>query len=282
MGQKINPVSLRLGVNDLWDSRWVNSIKYAQFFQNDLLIRSFIEDVCFNQEIIMGRCVIWRTNQLHSSTQSVHKALDKPAILIYVQIYVPFKIHNALISWSHKCNWLSMFENNMQMCLDDYYKDKLHIGLLVDPIYEEITQSLKRIKSKQDTDANINSDVVRWILNKDCAFIAQWIAVSFQKRKGMKEICKIIDKCLDYIKEERLDTERIITGIKVTCSGRFKLTDNEKRRNKMARVKTFKKGQISLQTIKKQINYYASTAYTPDGTSGIKVWIAYEDVYKNA
>lgn len=43
MGQKINPISLRLGVNRTWDSRWyANSSDYGRLLQEDLKIREYL------------------------------------------------------------------------------------------------------------------------------------------------------------------------------------------------------------------------------------------------
>lgn len=45
MGQKINPIGLRLGVNRTWDSRWyANSGEYGPLLQEDLKIRGFLQD----------------------------------------------------------------------------------------------------------------------------------------------------------------------------------------------------------------------------------------------
>jgi small subunit ribosomal protein S3 len=44
MGQKVNPVGLRLGVNRTWDSRWFAGAKdYAGMLHEDLKIRKFLE-----------------------------------------------------------------------------------------------------------------------------------------------------------------------------------------------------------------------------------------------
>ena len=40
MGQKINPIGLRLGINRTWDSRWyANAGEYGKLLQEDLKIR---------------------------------------------------------------------------------------------------------------------------------------------------------------------------------------------------------------------------------------------------
>jgi small subunit ribosomal protein S3 len=44
MGQKVNPVGLRLGINRTWDSRWYASDKeYAGLLHEDLKIRKYLE-----------------------------------------------------------------------------------------------------------------------------------------------------------------------------------------------------------------------------------------------
>jgi small subunit ribosomal protein S3 len=42
MGQKVNPIGLRLGVNRTWDSRWFADDTYAPLLQEDLKIREFL------------------------------------------------------------------------------------------------------------------------------------------------------------------------------------------------------------------------------------------------
>lgn len=57
-----------------------------------------------------------------------------------------------------------------------------------------------------------------------------------------------------------------ITGIKIVTKGRF---------NKAPRAKSviIQFGKFSLQTLKSKIDYSQSTAYTKNGTFGVKVWI---------
>lgn len=45
MGQKINPVGLRLGINRTWNSRWyANTGEYGRLLHEDLLIRKYVMD----------------------------------------------------------------------------------------------------------------------------------------------------------------------------------------------------------------------------------------------
>ncbi|MGP1522108.1 30S ribosomal protein S3 [Treponema sp.] len=54
MGQKVNPIGLRLGVNKTWQSRWyADPREYADFVLEDLKIRKMIQDLpeCKNADI---------------------------------------------------------------------------------------------------------------------------------------------------------------------------------------------------------------------------------------
>ena len=43
MGQKVNPIGLRLGINRTWDSRWYGDGDYASMLDEDLRIREFLQ-----------------------------------------------------------------------------------------------------------------------------------------------------------------------------------------------------------------------------------------------
>jgi len=44
MGQKVNPIGLRLNINRTWDSRWYADKEYATFLHEDLKIRKIVEN----------------------------------------------------------------------------------------------------------------------------------------------------------------------------------------------------------------------------------------------
>ncbi len=44
MGQKVNPIGLRLGINRTWDSRWFANHEYATLLHEDFRIRDFLQE----------------------------------------------------------------------------------------------------------------------------------------------------------------------------------------------------------------------------------------------
>ncbi|MDY0029856.1 MAG: 30S ribosomal protein S3 [Pseudobdellovibrionaceae bacterium] len=44
MGQKVNPIGIRVGINRTWDSRWFSGKDYAVKLVEDLKLREFVQD----------------------------------------------------------------------------------------------------------------------------------------------------------------------------------------------------------------------------------------------
>jgi small subunit ribosomal protein S3 len=44
MGQKVNPIGIRLGINKTWSSRWFSKHNYAKLLHEDLNIRKYVHD----------------------------------------------------------------------------------------------------------------------------------------------------------------------------------------------------------------------------------------------
>jgi len=76
LGQKVNPIGLRLGINKTWQSRWYAEKKYADFLHEDLKIKKFIKKSFFHAGI--SRIEVERAAE--KTTVNVHTA--RPGILI--------------------------------------------------------------------------------------------------------------------------------------------------------------------------------------------------------
>lgn len=76
MGQKVNPIGLRLGINKLWDSYWYADKDYAKLLHEDLKIKKFVEDKLSDAGI--SKVVIERT----SKSLVVNLSVAKPGVVI--------------------------------------------------------------------------------------------------------------------------------------------------------------------------------------------------------
>lgn len=68
MGQKVNPISLRLGINRTWDSRWYAGRDFADLLEQDLKIRKYIKT---------------KLKQAAISRVVIERPAKKPKITIY-------------------------------------------------------------------------------------------------------------------------------------------------------------------------------------------------------
>ncbi|MFQ5348212.1 MAG: 30S ribosomal protein S3 [Rhodothalassiaceae bacterium] len=69
MGQKVNPIGLRLGINRTWDSRWyADRSEYAKLLHEDIRIREFVRD---------------RLKQAGVSRIVIERPAKKPRITVY-------------------------------------------------------------------------------------------------------------------------------------------------------------------------------------------------------
>ena len=76
MGQKVNPIGNRLGINKTWDSKWFSRKNSPRFIVEDVKIREFIEKKLFGSGI--GKVIIERAGK--SVRVNIYSA--RPGIII--------------------------------------------------------------------------------------------------------------------------------------------------------------------------------------------------------
>jgi len=76
MGQKVNPIGLRLGINRSWESKWYVKKEYADYLHEDLKIRAYLKEKLKAAEV--GQVEITRFPE--RITVNIHTA--RPGIVI--------------------------------------------------------------------------------------------------------------------------------------------------------------------------------------------------------
>lgn len=51
MGQKVNPISFRLGINKTWDSKWYAKADFAKLLHEDIKLRAFLKKRLYNSGV---------------------------------------------------------------------------------------------------------------------------------------------------------------------------------------------------------------------------------------
>ena len=72
MGQKVNPTSLRVGINKYWQSTWFEKKSYSTFLKEDHKIRNYIEknySIAGISSVIIERAAANLKIIIHTSNQ---------------------------------------------------------------------------------------------------------------------------------------------------------------------------------------------------------------------
>jgi small subunit ribosomal protein S3 len=201
MGQKVNPIGLRLGINRTWDSRWYAGKAYATYLQQDLKIRAYI---------------FKHLKQASISKVIIERPAKKPRVTIY----------------SARPGILIGKKGT------DIDKLKSQLSKISG---EEVTLNIVEVR-KPEIDSHLVAESIAQQLERRVSF-----------RRAMK---KAVQSALKFGGQ----------GIRINCSGRLGGTE-------IARMEWYREGRVPLHTLRADIDYGTSTAYTTYGACGIKVWI---------
>ena len=172
-------------------------------------------------------------------------------------------------------NFIEKFSKNLTSFTLKKFKLIIHLkasNVNKDPISKKKTkkflkQKLVNLRKYRQTEffkEGINVLFTCATQKKSSKLLAQFIAIQLKNLKRHNFFLKFVKSTLTLFKNNVLSTFK---GIKIKIKGRL---NNRPR----ARSQVFKiANDISTLTINSAINYSEETAFTPNGTLGIKVWI---------
>lgn len=121
----------------------------------------------------------------------------------------------------------------------------------------------KKAPNKKGPEVKITIEEVR-NPNARANVVAGLIAEQIEKRMPFR---RVIKQSLDKVSQEKE-----VKGVKIMVKGRLGGAE-------IARKEWLSKGKIPLQTLRANVDYGTSTAFTTYGTIGIKVWIFKGEVF---
>src|SRR6266496_3081454 len=83
MGQKTNPIGLRLGIIKDWDSRWFGRRNYAELLKEDLLIKRYLKKRLYQAGI--SKIAIGRKGEQVDKLSEEMKSLTKKAVQLNIE-----------------------------------------------------------------------------------------------------------------------------------------------------------------------------------------------------
>ncbi len=209
MGQKVNPIGLRLGVNRTWDSRWYADGNYADLLHEDLKIRKYLQKKLVQAGI--SKVLIERPAK--KARVTIHTA--RPGVVIGKKGADIEKLRAEIAK---------MTKSDVHLNIVEVRKPEIEAQL----VSENIAQQLERRVT------------VRRALKR---------AVQSAMRMGAG-------------------------GIRINCGGRLGGAE-------IARIQWYREGRVPLHTLRANIDYGESTAFTTYGATGVKVWIYKGDIMEH-
>lgn len=206
MGQKVNPISLRLGINRTWDSRWFADGDYAKLLHEDLKIREFL-----------------------------HKKLVQAGIS-KVLIERPAKKARVTIHTARP-------------------------GVVIGKKGADIEKLRSEISKMTGSEVHLNIVEVRKP-EIDGQLVAENIAQQLERRVSIRRAMK---------RSVQSAMRMGAGGIRINCAGRLGGAE-------IARTQWYREGRVPLHTLRANIDYGESTAFTTYGATGVKVWIYKGDI----
>ncbi len=216
MGQKVHPLSFRIGIGADWRSHWFSKGKYREFLEQDVKLRAFIM-----------------------------KKLDRAGV--------------NLIKIERSTNSINIIIQTA--------RPGLVIGRGGSGV-EELKQEIKKVLQKcrqglANLEVHLEIEEVKQA-GSQAAVVAADMAGQIEKRLPYR---RVIKQTLSKVMQNGE-----VQGAKVMVKGRLNGAE-------IARREWLKKGKIPLQTLRSDIDYAQSTAYTTYGTIGIKVWVYKGEVF---
>ena len=213
MGQKVNPIGLRLGINKDWQSTWYsNKQDFAKFIKEDHDIREYFK-------------------KKHSQSSVSKVEIERTENMLVVNIYTGKP---------------GMIIGTKGAGIEQIKKD---LNKIISPVKNFIL-NVKEIK-KPDLDAQLVADSIASQLEKR----VQW-------RRALKQAIQRVMKAG-------------AKGCKVQVSG---VIDGA---NTIGRTEKYMEGSLPLHTLRADVDYGVSSAFTNYGKLGIKCWIFKGEILKS-
>lgn len=209
MGQKVNPIGLRLGINRTWDSRWFARHDYSALLLQDLKLRKYIKE---------------RLSQAGVSKIVVERPAKKARVTIHTA-------RPGIVIGKKGA---------------DIEKLKMELSKIVGT---DVSLNILEIR-KPELDAKLAADSIAQQLERRVTF-----------RRAMKRAIQAAMK---------LGAK----GVRIHVSGRLGGSE-------IARMESYREGQVPLHTFRADIDYGEGVAKTTYGTIGVKVWIYKGDVMEH-
>jgi ribosomal protein S3 len=252
MGQKVNPISLRLGTPvQKWNSNWhtSNNNAYGLLLAEDIEIRRYINSVFENKDILINKININRNFK---------------QIFINIEIYSEDSIninYNAVIKTISNYTKMPVRFKVENLLTQPNLKNK------IEKLKKELGRSLFQFKNNPNFQTILNILLITVIQKQSANLLAKYISKELEKTRRHVFFLTTIKRIINIILAHNQNI--LINGIRIDVKGRLNGADR-------SRKETIKHGSVPLQTLSSHIDFSLTEAFTIYGAFGIKVWVSYK------
>lgn len=213
-------------------------------------------------------------NDNKQTTRNNFKLKTKRLLILKKYKNYSYKNKYSSIELLKKNQFLEQLLENLSL----FTKKKFHIILTLQNINKGISLSipkneqeflkkkllfLKRYSKDKFFNESLNICLIVTKVKNSAKLFTNFLANQFTTLKRHNHFLIFLKRILTILINSKFSK---IEGIKISINGRFNGAPRAKSR-------LISIGNIPIQTINKQINYYQTTSYTKNGTFGIKTWI---------
>jgi hypothetical protein len=267
MAQKVNPTSIRLGLNQQWTSQWfATKDNYAALFFEDQLITTYLTSIFENRGYFVKRVLIKRSSQ---------------CTMIFAEVYAnPYFKYTVPKDFRH----LKVFQRRLQLkdirvfLQKNLVNNKVYLSIynlfMINRLHRTYMSRLRNsfYKFKKFRFTATVLGIFNIVLRTKGAFflarIMKYELEFLEKKKKNKTVWRFIafiKKLGSLVSHDN----KAIHGLRIQLKGRFK----GMKRPKRIRVSA---GMVPFNTLRALIDYAFLPAITVNGAYGIKIWICYK------
>lgn len=256
MGQKTNPVGLRLGLNTFWDTTWCSpNSNYGSSLVMDTEIKKFLREVLLKRGLFPSK--------IHLKKSNNHLAL-------LADVFPTFDCYQSSTNGDPLVP---------QLLSDDYSLNLRDLHTTISQISgfpeDDISISLSHTPCKQVTNTIpggiTNVGIFPGLAEPSSDLILDYIICQIELPRKQKDLIfrrGSLKKSLTTISSLLHEKFESVRGIRIRCSGRI----NGAERSQTVNVSH---GATLLHTVSSRVDFQKGFARTMYGVLGIKVWICF-------
>lgn len=275
MGQKINPNLLQLAKTNKWKSKYFEKIPVESsiYSQKDKEIRNFITRFFKISQMALHSCRLYYLNQslhifisyqpnlnffFHKIKKKIWKYSQSKYLAVKKEAFFN-KLFESLTSFTEKKISFFLVLKELKLNIK-----QVIINTRVKTVVKKNVASLRKYQTSKFFKQGINILLNCAINKKSSQLLAKFIAIQLKNLKRHNFFLRFIRNTLESFKNNQFSKFK---GIKIEIKGR--LNRRPRARNKIIKISN----SVSVLTINSIIDYSEETAFTLNGTIGIKVWI---------